>query len=253
MLGKWLPINGLRVGKTHEKGPGIVVRQNLMKLKLTGAGRGVNSVDAAASLIRKGIREGRFAPGQRLIARDLADLSDGTVGPFREALFRLAGEGLVTLHPNRGAAVRTLSRDDAGEIYLLRESVDGLAARLCAARAGADKKLAAEVGAGAEKLARAFRAGRISEFHAAKQGLLEIIRDGCGAARVKEIAQSLWAPICRKETDAQIAKAALAAAYAELKDVCERIISGEEDEAERAMRRHVKHSGEGVLAAIGAA
>ena len=105
MLGKWLPINGLRVGETHEESPGIVVRQNLMKAKLTGAGRGVNSVDAAAELVREGIREGRFVPGQRLIAGDLAALSGGGAGPFREALVETYTDNR---HPNRAAAIQSL-------------------------------------------------------------------------------------------------------------------------------------------------
>lgn len=248
MLGKWLPINGLRVGETHEESPGIVVRQNLMKAKLTGAGRGVNSVDAAAELIREGVREGRFAPGQRLIAGDLAALSGGGAGPFREALFRLAGEGLVTLHPNRGAAVRALGRNDVVELYLLREHIDGLAARLCASRA--DKAISAEIKASAEKLSKAFRAGRISEFHGVKRELLNLIRENCGAARVNELARSLWAPICKRETEAQLAKAAVSAAHADLQNVAEAIIGEDADEAEHAMRLHVKRSGEGVLAAM---
>ena len=248
MLGKWLPINGLRVGETHEESPGIVVRQNLMKAKLTGAGRGVNSVDAAAELVREGIREGRFVPGQRLIAGDLAALSGGGAGPFREALFRLAGEGLVTLHPNRGAAVRVLGRDDVVEVYLLREHVDALAARLCAS--GPAKAFSADLRASEEKLSKAFRAGRITEFHGAKRELLNLIRENCGAVRVSELARTLWTPICKRETEAQLAKAPVSATHADLKNVVEAIIGEDADEAERAMALHVKRSGESVLAAM---
>lgn len=60
---------------------------------------------------------GELRPGQRLIAADLAERLQLSRSPVREALHVLAGQGLVDLHPDRGAMLRTLTRRDLGEIY----------------------------------------------------------------------------------------------------------------------------------------
>ncbi len=54
--------------------------------------------------------------------------------PVREALQRLAREGLVRLVPQRGALVTVLTADDWRELFDLREVLEGLAARLAAER-----------------------------------------------------------------------------------------------------------------------
>jgi DNA-binding GntR family transcriptional regulator len=64
-----------------------------------------------------GVMERRYAPGQRLIATDLADEFGVSRAPVREALHVLAGEGVVELITNRGARIRKLT---------LRERVDFL-------------------------------------------------------------------------------------------------------------------------------
>lgn len=82
----------------------------------------------------RGLYEGRFAPGQRLVEGDLTTLYGVSRGPVREALSRLAAEGIVDLRPQRGAVVRRLSRDEAIDIMRVVGSLMGLAARLAVRR-----------------------------------------------------------------------------------------------------------------------
>ncbi len=80
------------------------------------------------------IRTGRYAPGQRLVAEEVA-LETGTSRmPVREALRRLATEGLVLLRPNRGCVVSGLSLDEIFEVFEMRSVLEGLAARLAVPR-----------------------------------------------------------------------------------------------------------------------
>src|SRR5262249_14816872 len=76
--------------------------------------------------------EGRFAAGQRLIARDLTEEIGISRGAVREAFRRLAAEGTLDLIPNRGAAVRRLSRRQVRELFQIRAYVEGMAAGLAA-------------------------------------------------------------------------------------------------------------------------
>jgi DNA-binding GntR family transcriptional regulator len=51
---------------------------------------------------------------------------------IREALRQLESEGLVAIVPNKGPIVRTLTVEEAHEIYAIRAVLEGLAARLFA-------------------------------------------------------------------------------------------------------------------------
>lgn len=74
--------------------------------------------------IRASILRGELAPGERLRQDRLAqDLGVSKI-PVREALQRLAAEGLTVFESNRGFAVRTLSAAEAAEIYGLRGALE---------------------------------------------------------------------------------------------------------------------------------
>ena len=60
-------------------------------------------------------------------------------GPVREALGRLAAEGLVTIRPRRGAVVSALSAQEFLEAYQVREALETLAIRLAVPRLGPDE------------------------------------------------------------------------------------------------------------------
>jgi DNA-binding GntR family transcriptional regulator len=81
------------------------------------------------------IRNGSFAPGQRLREVDLAVRLGVSRTPVREALNRLKADGLLALHPMRGFAVAELDRQQVLELYALREFIEGASARFAAQHA----------------------------------------------------------------------------------------------------------------------
>ncbi len=91
-----------------------------------------SSPDAIAMDIIRGLYEGRFVQGQRLIEADLTRRLKVSRGPIREALRRLAADGIVELTLHKGAYIRTLSRKDLRDVLLVMEVTIGLAARLAA-------------------------------------------------------------------------------------------------------------------------
>ena len=82
--------------------------------------------------LREDILAGRVAPGQRLVECDLTARFAVSRGPVREALRRLAADGLIDHWPNRGALVRRLSAREIGEFFQIRVELESLAARLAA-------------------------------------------------------------------------------------------------------------------------
>ncbi|MGW4471870.1 GntR family transcriptional regulator [Nonomuraea sp. NPDC004354] len=92
----------------------------------------------AYETLKRRIVEVELRPGERLIERDLAAELRVSRIPLREALRRLAAEGLVVLVPGRGALVSPFTPDDVRDLFDVRESLEALAARLAAERADAD-------------------------------------------------------------------------------------------------------------------
>jgi DNA-binding GntR family transcriptional regulator len=91
----------------------------------------------AADALREEIVRGRIAAGSRLTEQELAGAMGLSRGTVRAALAQLVRDGLVTLVPYTGWAVRELDADDVWELYTLRASLEGLGARLAATRADA--------------------------------------------------------------------------------------------------------------------
>lgn len=79
--------------------------------------------------ILRALYEGRFVPGQRLVAPDLMRDFDVSRGTVREVLQRLAATGVVTIQPHKGAQIRRLSRSEVIGLLEVVEVLLGLAAR----------------------------------------------------------------------------------------------------------------------------
>ena len=88
----------------------------------------------ATESLRIAILSGKYLPGDRLIEAELTSELEVGRGPVREALRRLESEGLVSIEPHRGAAVRHVSRKFIKNMFEIREVLEGLAARLAAKR-----------------------------------------------------------------------------------------------------------------------
>jgi DNA-binding GntR family transcriptional regulator len=91
--------------------------------------------------MRAAIIHGEFAPGTPLFEVHLASQMGMSRTPVREALKVLARDGFVQVVPSRGYIVPHRSMDDLRELFELRESLEGTAAR-CAAQRATDAELA---------------------------------------------------------------------------------------------------------------
>lgn len=84
--------------------------------------------------LRRGILNGRFEPGERLVEERLAEELGVSRNPIREAIRTLTSEGLVEVSPRRGALVVSLSREEGEELLEVRAALEGANARLAARR-----------------------------------------------------------------------------------------------------------------------
>jgi DNA-binding GntR family transcriptional regulator len=85
--------------------------------------------------LRAAILDGVLAPGEQLRENVLAESMGVSRGPVREALNYLEREGLVVMRPNRSAIVARLSRQDADEVFSLRQALERLAVQIACHKA----------------------------------------------------------------------------------------------------------------------
>ncbi len=100
---------------------------------------------SVADTLRDRIFDGSLAPGAHLMEVSLANELGVSRTPVRDAMARLADEGLLLYHPNRGFLVRRFDAKDVADAFTLRASLESLGCRLLGERgldAGTQERLA---------------------------------------------------------------------------------------------------------------
>jgi DNA-binding GntR family transcriptional regulator len=97
--------------------------------------RSADSSDRAYNEIRERLVEFRLKPDQRLNELKLSREFGLSRTPIREALNRLASEGFLTVTPNKGFFVRSLSIEGTINLYELRSIIECAGFRLLCERA----------------------------------------------------------------------------------------------------------------------
>jgi len=118
--------------------------------------------ELVASHLRPMILRGDIEPGTRLSVPELSERFGVSQTPVREALQLLEGEGLVRIDPYKGGRVTDLNADEYEEIYLMREALERLAARLGTERI--DEAGIARMRSRLAAMERAARKGDIDTF-----------------------------------------------------------------------------------------
>lgn len=215
--------------------------QVLTKTRARKSPRSVTTVERVVQEIRRGIKQGRFVPGQRLIEADLTRALGVSRGPLREAMSRLAGDGLVTIEPNRGATVRALTRAEVRSIATIREVLEGLAARLAAAHIDAGDNRAQFKRVWAEMASDKARANT-THYVEANERFHTTIMQMSGNLPLAQLLEQLRTPLYRFQFRSRLVGEALARGYEDHAQVAEAILAGDPERAERAMRRHLRNS-----------
>jgi DNA-binding GntR family transcriptional regulator len=86
--------------------------------------------DIVYEQLRKAIMDQRLKRGDHLVENTVAEKMNISRTPVREAFRQLESEGLVVHMPRRGTIVLGITRDDAVDIYNIREVLEGLVVRL---------------------------------------------------------------------------------------------------------------------------
>jgi len=204
--------------------------------KTTSASRAVGVADIVA-WIRERIRSGRFVPGQRLVEADIMRELSATRSRVREALKRLAAEGVVTIEEFKGASVKHLTRGEIVQLYRARMALEGLAAGDCATNASPDVK---------QRLARLQKdlnslehSGNHERFARLNDEWHRLIVEGSGNAYIHAFVERLRIPVYRLLFSTFYSSGRIDNANADHRLITRAITAGRAKDAEKLMRQHI--------------
>jgi DNA-binding GntR family transcriptional regulator len=201
----------------------------------------LTSPERVVDAIIRSIRAGSYVPGQRLIEADLTRDYQVSRGPVREALKRLAAEGVLTLTRHRGAYVRALSRVEVRDSLMVLEWLVGLMANLAARRIGEDDKSAAMRAAYQRLLA--FRDdGGTAAFLDERRAFYDTILQIGGNLELKRMLPLMQIHLLRMQFQAYITPRDRQKQFEEYAAITEAILAGNASKAEMVSRQHIRRT-----------
>lgn len=148
-----------------------------------------------AKRLRALIQSGQIQPNERLNESALAERFRISRTPLREAIKILATEGLLELHPNRGAHVARFSEAEVEDMLVVIAALEATAAELAARRITDDEL--ARIEALNARMARAHAAGDIPEGFELNRQIHEAIMAASGNQTLSGIYATLSGRIQR--------------------------------------------------------
>lgn len=191
-------------------------------------------------VLREAILTMSFAPGQRLVERELIEMTGVSRTTIREVLRELAAEGLVRTIPQKGAVVIALSPEEAEELYEIREVLESHLVQRFVAKASDGQVVA---------LRRAFtrledvveQGGGTVDVLRAKDELYDVLLTGAGNSALRTSLSQLHARVnLLRATSLSSGPDRPAASVGELRMVVEAIEARDGKAAAAAMVAHVR-------------
>ncbi len=192
--------------------------------------------------MRVHIIEGRFAPGQRLVEADLTEQFKISRGPLREAIRRLAAEGLVDIMHNRGARVKRLDQTEVIALYEVREVMEGLAARLAAQRANSTEHKA--IKSAFNDMEKALKADDVRKYIALNSVFHALIMTAARNPALEAAITRLQTPVLRVQFESMMTQDVVSESFEEHRAIVDAIINKDSEKAELLMRHHIQRSRE---------
>jgi DNA-binding GntR family transcriptional regulator len=188
--------------------------------------------------LREEILAGELPAGTELHEVGLAQSLGVSRGPLREALGRLAAEGLVTITPRRGAVVTKLTRREFVEAYQVREALESLAVRLAVPRlTREDRRALHDLH---DEMVRLAEQGDAEGFFDANRRFHEVFVRGSGNERLQDMHRLLIAQMARLLAKSQQLRGGLQQSIAEHQAILEAVDAGDAERAARLLEEHIE-------------
>jgi len=201
--------------------------------------------DQAFDRLRDAIITGHFAPGARLIERELCEAMGVSRTSIREVLRRLEAEQLIEVEPRRGPVVARLTRKQVAEIYEVRALLETAVVRRFALEAS--NEAISELRRIYEELSVARRQEDVSAIVNTTRQFSEHMMRVVNHELINDIHQKLIARISVSRVLAISVPGRLEQSASELAVVMDAIERRDADTAAHSLTIYVRNAGEAAL------
>ncbi|MDR1732812.1 MAG: GntR family transcriptional regulator [Synergistaceae bacterium] len=202
-------------------------------------------VDYVYQAMKDRILKGEYLAGNHLVESEMIEEFKVSRTTVREALRRLLNDELAELVPHKGIRVRTINFQDVMDLYLVREYIEGLSARLIAEYVDQNVlqqlKEVVQIGRAAVEqknyeLARKSNA----QFHS-------LIADNSGNRYLRNSHQRLHSQLVYSQYVRRAIIADIGLAQTQHEEIYQAILEGNGVKAENAMRNHINHAKQVII------
>lgn len=210
---------------------------------------GGTASDTAYRRIKAMILDNLVPPHSQHLEAELALSLGMSRTPVREAMLRLAQEGLVAVTPRHGMRVLPISAADMRDIYDILESLEPKAAELLAERQ-VGSALLAPLHDACDAMEAALAAGDRPAWAAADEAFHRHLLDLCGNRRLAAMVMQVWEQSHRARMVTLNLRPLPAASTAEHRAMLVAIAAGDGDKAHELFRHHRRRGGAELIALI---
>jgi DNA-binding GntR family transcriptional regulator len=196
--------------------------------------------------LRDEILSGSLNPGAELSEVALAESLGVSRGPIREAIGRLASEGLVTVRPRRGAVVSSLSSTEFLELYQVREALELLAVELAVPRLRPEDITALQ--ALIDEMSTRAERNQVAEFFEANTAFHARLVDASGNAKLADMYRQLLDQLGRYRRRSLQLRGNLQRSVAEHAAILRAAKRGNAERAAHLMSEHIRVPQRGLKA-----
>jgi len=194
--------------------------------------------------LRADIVEMRRTPGEPIVEKLVAGSFGVSRTPVREALLRLADDGLVEIFPQSGTFVARIPVDTLPEAIVIRTALEGAAVRHACRRA--TRSQIATLRANLVLQQETEAAGNLNAFHDADEAFHRLIAEVAGYPGLWSFSQQVRIQVDRYRRLTLPEPGRIVHVIAEHMAIVDAIADGDPERAERHMTTHL----EGLLTAI---
>ena len=209
----------------------------------------ISSVALAYKAIRQRILDNVYPAGHRALEQEYADQLGLSRTPVREALLKLAGEGLVEVIPRHGTRVLPVSPDDMREIYEMLTALEPMAAEILARKKLPPADLKPLIDASRD-MSAALKANDLDAWAAADERYHRLLIALAGNRLLADTVQGLWDRAHRARMVTLRLRPKPANSTAEHNAIVEAIRAGNAALAARLYRRHRERGSSELLAIL---
>jgi len=196
--------------------------------------------DKVFAQLEEAIIEGKIPAGTRLIETELAEKFGVSRPPVREAIQRLAANGVVRIVPHKCAVVALPDIEEVKEIYIAKKLIEGFSAREAAGRLS--RRETTQLKSLIHKMETHIKRQEGDKYIRVAEQFHDLVNRAAGNKVTYGIYQKLSKQTLWHRINFLSFSGRLKCSLSEHKEILDALIQGNQDLAESLMKEHIEYS-----------